>query len=148
MTAKIRANIAAKLREVELFYRHVAESAAKLTTETEAILFYLGAFLTAAYTLRGLLARRGFDWGSWPDEKDRDLLNFMQEERRLVVHVPGAPDVEVGIEYIPYLGDGHYQGMHPAVTPVWFGLPGMGPPSIARESELAPWNRLSRVPGG
>jgi hypothetical protein len=42
-------NVAMKLREIAFFYRHLAESAEKITSnEPEEFLFYLSAFLGAA----------------------------------------------------------------------------------------------------
>jgi hypothetical protein len=37
----------------------------------------------------------------------------MREARRLVVHIQGQPVIEIGIEYVPYLGDNQFQACIP-----------------------------------
>jgi len=128
-------NVRLKMREADFFFQCLVKNAqAVVNSEPEEFLFHLSAFLSAADALRNLLSRRGFKWSDWPDPEEQNLLTFMREQRRLVVHVEGNPDVEIDMEYLPYEGDATYRGMRPPVAHVWFGPPGMTPPHIGQRT--------------
>jgi hypothetical protein len=113
----------AKLRETKFFFEKlVNESKKAVTNEPEAFLFYFSAFLEAGYGLRDLLARNGFKPSSRPED-ERSLLNFMLEQRRLVVHRGGSADVEITWEFIPHLSDLERDRSHPAYGFHYFATP-------------------------
>jgi hypothetical protein len=75
-----------KLRETKFFFEKLAsESKKAVTDESEAFPFYFNAFLEAGYGLRDLLARNSFKPSSRPED-ERSILDFMREQRRIVVH--------------------------------------------------------------
>jgi hypothetical protein len=112
-----------KLRETKFFFEKlVSESQKAVTDEPEAFLFYFNAFLEAGYGLRDLLAQNGFKPSNRPED-ERSLLNFMFEQRRLVVHRGGSADVEIKWEFIPHFGDLERDRSHPAYGFHYFATP-------------------------
>jgi hypothetical protein len=95
----------AKLRETDFFFRKLIIEDGKSdtsTSEPEAFVFYLSAFLAASEALRNLLGREPFrfKWNDRP-EPEKAVLNFMHEKRVLVAHTTGRADVEIEFEYDP-----------------------------------------------
>jgi hypothetical protein len=82
----------AKLRETKFFFQNlVRESEKESPSEPEAFLFCLNAFLTAGESVRCFLAE---DYG-YERQKVGGVFKFMNEQRRVVVHREGSPDVEL-----------------------------------------------------
>ena len=66
------------------------------------------------------------------DEKDRDLLRFMNRQRVAEIHQGGAT-VESEVELIPVTELRTGDRSHPAYGIHWFGPPGTLPPKIGRK---------------
>ena len=79
-----------KLREAKFFFQNlVRESDKESPSEPEAFLFYLNAFLTAGEIVRCFLEE---DYG-YKRQKAGGVFKFMNEQRHVVVHREGSPDV-------------------------------------------------------
>jgi hypothetical protein len=116
-----------KLRETKFFFQNlVRESDKESLSEPEAFLFYLNAFLTAGESVRCFLEE---DYG-YERQKAGGVFKFMNEQRRVVVHREGSPDVELAWVHIP-VSELRNRGDHPAFgshylpleTPSSLGIP-------------------------
>ena len=87
-----------KLRETKFFFQNlVRESDKESPSEPEAFLFYLNAFLTAGESVRCFLEE---DYG-YERQRAGGVFKFMNEQRRVVVHRKGSPDVELVWVHVP-----------------------------------------------
>jgi hypothetical protein len=110
-----------KLRETKFFFQKlVCESEKDSPSEPVAFLYYLNAFLTAGESVRYFLEE---DYG-YERKKAVGILEFMNEQRRIVVHAKGQADVALIWMHLPIgnLGD---QPRHPA-----FGIHFFAPPTV------------------
>lgn len=99
-----------KLRETKFFFQNlVRESDKESPSEPEAFLFYLNAFLTAGESVRCFLEE---DYG-YERKKAGGVFKFMNEQRRVVVHREGSPDVELVWVHVP-ASESRNRGDHPA----------------------------------
>ena len=117
-----------KLRETKFFFRKlVRENDKEAPSEPEAFLFYLNAVVTAGESVRCFLEE---DYG-YERRKAGGVFKFMNEQRRVVVHREGSPDVELIWVHVP-LSELHKRGDHPAFDSHFFAPPGTPLPVIGR----------------
>jgi hypothetical protein len=104
-----------KLRETKFFLQNlVRESDKESPSEPEAFLFYLNAFLTAGESVRCFLED---DYG-YERQKAGGVFKFMNEQRHVVVHREGSPDVELVWVHVP-VSELRNRGDHP---PLWLSF--------------------------
>jgi hypothetical protein len=116
-----------KLRETKFFFQNlIRESDKESPSEPEAFLFYLNAFLTAG----GCFLEE--DYG-YERRKAGGVFKFMNEQRRVVVHWEGSPDVELVWVHVPISELGN-PGDHPALGSHFFAPPGTPLPVSGRRS--------------
>ena len=119
-----------KLREAKFFFQNlVRESDKESPSEPEAFLFYLNAFVTAGESARCFLEE---DHG-YERQKAGGVFKFMNEQRRVVVHREGSPDVELVWVHVP-VSELRNRGDHPAFGSHFFAPPGTPLPAIGRRS--------------
>jgi hypothetical protein len=119
-----------KLRETEFFFQKlVRESDKESPSEPEAFLFYSNAFVTAGESVRCFLEE---DYG-YERQKAGGVFKFMNEQRRVVLHREGSPDVELVWVHVP-VSEQRNRGDHPAFGSHFFAAPGTPLPVIGRRS--------------
>jgi len=131
---------ARKLREARFFLGHMqAEERKPIRQAPEAFPFYLSAFLSAARSITFVLQaelggeeryRPLFDkWLNGRDEDERDLLKFMNDQRRAEVHILGS-DTTRETEEVPIHLIAIGKPFHPAQQFSYWGSPGTPPPTM------------------
>ena len=119
-----------KIRETEFFLRHLADTRKELRLDSEEFDFYLSAFLGAGRSVTFALQaedKERYDQ-FYPvfegnlDNKDPDLLRFMNQQRVAEVKGRGAT-VDSVVEFIPVTGLRTGDRRHPAYGIHWFGPP-------------------------
>jgi hypothetical protein len=119
-----------KLRETKFFFQNlIRESGKESPGEPEAFLFYLNAFLTAGESVRCFLEE---DYG-YERQRAGGVFKFMNEQRRVVVHRKGSPDVELVWVHVP-VRELRNCGDHPAFGSYFFAPPGTPLPLIGKKS--------------
>ena len=128
-----------KLSEAAFFLGHMTAEERKVPrNQPEAFGYYLSAFLSASRSVTFVLQTEagGGDYRQWFDTwlagrgaGERELLTFMNGQRRAEVHLEGAATVP-DIEMVPITrvdiahGPGVAGGPHPGYGFTWFGMPG------------------------
>ena len=124
----MRERTTTKLRETKFFFqRLIHESDKDAPSEPEAFLFYLNAFLTAGESVRCFLEE---DYG-YERRKAGRVFEFMNEQRRIVVHREGTPDVELTWVHVPLT---RARADHPAFGHHFFAPPGTPLPTVGKRS--------------
>ena len=129
-----------KIHEAQFFLRRLNSEREQLfESEPGAFRHYLSAFLSAGESVRYLLQnidKKKYDecLSRLPEDTDRDLLTFMNGQRRKEVHSEGAettaeleliPDIELSRASLSSRG-------HPAYGVHFFGPPGIRAAQIHR----------------
>lgn len=127
-----------KLREAKFFYRLLHEASLEAVRyEPETFEYYLNAFLSAARSVTFALQCEEKDkydawfptWFGYRSEQERQLLNFLKEQRNYAEKRGGA-EVNVVWEYIPVTEVRTDNRGHPAYGFHWLGPPGTPPPRV------------------
>ena len=127
-----------KLHEAKFFLRLLNQASQEVVrNEPEAFEFYLSAFLSAARSVTFALQYEEKDkydawfpiWFGNRSEDDRQLLNFLKEQRNFIEKRGGA-DISVVWEFIPVTKMRTDNRGYPAYGFHWFGPPGTPPPRV------------------
>lgn len=126
-----------KLREAQFFFRHVCDKERALNLESEALEFYLSAFLSAGrgvigffYEKQNKQCRLWFrEWKMALADGDRKLLNEMTRQRDAEVHKQGA-EVHADFEMVPLMKIMGPRGRN-LYGPYEFDAPGIPPSAMA-----------------
>ncbi len=135
-------NTLRKLREATFFLSklHTVERNA-FGQDPEEFAYYLSAFLSAARSVTLMLQveqKVEYDqwFASWKDslsQQDKELLHFMNQQRRIVVHV-GEVQLGADLQFVP-VSEIRFDKTrsHPSYGIHWFGPPGVPEPRIGRK---------------
>jgi hypothetical protein len=119
-----------KLREAKFFFKKLVRESEKVSlSEPEAFIFYLNAFVTAGESVRCFLEK---DYG-YERRRAVGVFKFMNEQRRIVVHREGSPDVELVWVHVP-MSELRSRSDHPAYRSHFFAPPGTPLPTIGKRS--------------
>ena len=129
-----------KLREANFFLqRLIDESQRSVRNEPEAFLFYLSAFLSAARSATLVLQKeekQRYDawfpkWFARRSKDERDLCNFMRDQRNVELHETGA-DVNLSSVPIPYIEIAAGEFGNPMYSFQSIDSPGTHAPTVER----------------
>jgi hypothetical protein len=133
-----------KLREAAFFLQRLIDERQRSVrneprNEPEAFLFYLSAFLSAARSVTLVLQKeekQRYDawfptWFARRSKDERDLCNFMRDQRNVELHETGA-DVNLSSVSIPYIEIAAGEFGDPLYSFQSFGPPGQHAPDVER----------------
>lgn len=129
-----------KLRETQFFLRLLGDEGRRIVSnEPEAFQFFLSAFLSAARSVTFALQseeKAKYDvwfptWLNQLTDEERDLLNFLRDERNREQKQGGAK-VGLSYEFVSICELASDSPGRPVYTFVWAGPPGTPPPRVDR----------------
>jgi hypothetical protein len=123
----VRGRIQSCARLSSFFKTSSARATRSPPSEPEAFLFYLNAFLTAGESVRCFLEN---DYG-YERQKAGGVFKFMNEQRHVVVHREGSPDVELVWAHVQ-VSELRSRGDHLPFGSHFFAPPGTPLPVIGK----------------